>query len=1639
MPRSANLIQSGIGKAVKYGRKVFRWVARFTLGLFLVLVIAGIIIQLPPVQTRLTRIVMERISERTGMRMEIGGISVWLPGYVRIDELFIADDHGDTLVFAGRARAGIRPAALLGSRIELSNISLDRGVVNITRLQPDSLFNYELLLQAVLSPEKSGDLAGTGAMNEPPAGHNGSRQGMTLAIKRIRLNDIRLRYADHHAGFDMRFSLTRFSTSIPFIPSDFSGFHIGDTFLSGARLDLELTAPSVPRPPPPPSTTVLPDIDLMLQSARIRGFSAVVSGTDLPLQVEDLSLDLENLLLSKDTLSLELDHMAADFPGLFRLNRLSFLAGLGRESFRMDEWVLESDESSLEASLWLGMNVMEADLTRAGAATVDLDLRNLQLGSDLTGLFESGVVGLPEDVAKMLPSDLPPVLLSGRLHGRVADLRMERIRLDVPGALSLAMHGALRGLPDAAAMEADIPELSLVAGRSLYTWPVAGAFLPPGFNPPDTMEILATLQGGPAGLSAAATLNSVMGRISASGFYREEEGAAPAYSLNATADRLEVGQMLGMPDLLGHVTASMHLAGVGLTQETADAVFNLTLSEAAVNTYTYRDVQLEGWFRDQVMHADIQSRDEHLAFTSSNTVVTGPGIPALSASWTVRHMDTHALHLTTDTLVLSTSLNADIRLTHPDFFDGMIRLDQTRLSAHGLVFSLDSLYIAASSGNGDDEPLFALDIQSGIFLARYEGNISPVEIPAVMTAHLNQHMDLAGLQDTGMEEAHPPEAEIHPTRTGQFPIQTGQQGDMPEVFPVFSADLRVLPSSWFTEVFFPALQSFEALTVRSAFDGQTGVFSLDGHLASLVYDGMAFSGMELSSGTTPETMDFHLGVARFEGVGLQVSDLLLQGRFSDDALQFDLGFDDTAQNRWLQIGGKTTASEGVLLTSFDRELILNRDRWTIGEGNLISYGNGRLLFSQLEIGREGSSLSVQSRVQPDEDIPPSHVQPDEETPPVDLVFHQFHIENLFPSDGVPMAAGVIDGNLTLFEVLGSPSFDASLSITQFAFQGDPLGDIRLHAQSEGLSMFRFSASVEGHGNQIALDGYYHDADEPDFSVNLELTSLDLATLEAFTFGELSELQGISTGSLRIWGSPAAPGFSGSLRFEETAFRVAFSNVRYHLDGQEIRFDRNAIGFQQFTMTDEAGHSARLNGNLNMSDFPDLSFNLDLNSSRFLLMNVPEGQNPIYSGRLVVGSNLRLRGSLGAPVVDGRFALLEGSSFQLLVPQTDPQAVGAEGVVAFIAPGDSLVWPPAEIQQAHDPLMSALRNLEVSVNVEVDPGTDLRVVIDEFAGDYLQVRGGGLLSYGTDPGGRISLAGRYELTEGTYLLTFYDIIRRQFSIRRGSSILWTGDPMTPVVDITAVFHIRTSVRELFEHQPGGADDPRLRQQFPFQVLLKMQGNMLQPDIDFEIVLPPEHQQALDGRLQTRLNALNQDESERNKQVFALLMLESFIQDNPFASVGDGPGLEAAARTSASRILSQQLNRLSGQYIRGVDIQFDVQSHEDFLGDGTGGSTQLNVEVSRNFLDERMRVTVGGNIELEDDRRREASAGDIAGDFAIEYLLNPDGSLVIKGFRKKDFGDLFEGQIIETGLALMFVRTYNHLRELFMKREEDLPDP
>jgi translocation and assembly module TamB len=236
----------------------------------------------------------------------------------------------------------------------------------------------------------------------------------------------------------------------------------------------------------------------------------------------------------------------------------------------------------------------------------------------------------------------------------------------------------------------------------------------------------------------------------------------------------------------------------------------------------------------------------------------------------------------------------------------------------------------------------------------------------------------------------------------------------------------------------------------------------------------------------------------------------------------------------------------------------------------------------------------------------------------------------------------------------------------------------------------------------------------------------------------------------------------------------------------------------------------------------------------------------------------------------------------------------------------------------------------------------------------------------------------------------------------------------------------------------ADKGAYKQQVPFWVLLKLRGDMLQPEISFAIELPPEEKGALSGALNQKLVLLNQDASALNKQVFSLLLLGRFMQENPLHT--ESGSTADIVRSTVGNFLSAQLNRLGAGVLPGTELNVDIQSYEEYQTEQPQGRTEVEVGIRQQLFNERLSVQVGGTFDVEGERAMQNRASEITGDVTVEYKLTEDGRLRLNGFRQNRYEGALEGQIIETGLGVSYVRDFNEWSELFKspvkkKKEKD----
>jgi len=205
--------------------------------------------------------------------------------------------------------------------------------------------------------------------------------------------------------------------------------------------------------------------------------------------------------------------------------------------------------------------------------------------------------------------------------------------------------------------------------------------------------------------------------------------------------------------------------------------------------------------------------------------------------------------------------------------------------------------------------------------------------------------------------------------------------------------------------------------------------------------------------------------------------------------------------------------------------------------------------------------------------------------------------------------------------------------------------------------------------------------------------------------------------------------------------------------------------------------------------------------------------------------------------------------------------------------------------------------------------------------------------------------------------------------------------------------------------------------------------MKPQISFDITTDEKNNAISSNVADTvegKLAQLREDENEMNKQVFALLLLNRFIGENPFQS-NSGLSAETMARQSVSKILSQQLNNLASDLIKGVDLNFDLESTEDYSTGKQNTRTDLNVDISKKLLNDRLKVTVGSNFGLEGETRQNENTTNIAGDVTIDYSLSRDGRYTLRAYRKNEY------QV--AGLGFVITLDYDKFRDIFRKSKNN----
>ncbi len=1633
--------------------KVLGWIIGSLIFLLLLITLST---RIPFVQNFIKDKAVSFYKDKTGTEASVGSLYVNFPSSVEVNELYIEDQAGDTLAYSGKIMVNTNLLDLLNNKLSLDNIYVRDLVGNIHNSDQDSTFNYQFIIDAF-------------ATSSPATADTTASAGFDFGLYGAEIEQARIQYMDLYAGMELKVDAGYLLAEASVFDLNNSVIYVENAQIQNSKGSFRITKES----DSPEDTVSAPfyvngkhayvsDVDFTFEDIpggiRVENKIGTVSMEADSINIVDQIYDARKISMLDTYVAVDLfgtaseqatDTAQADTDDEFSLLTSSEEIIMANVNFRFyDNSQAPAPEGFDPLHMWfqqVNLNAEEVQfqngfasgrITRLSATEnrglvlrefsgefdyqqQNASLENMSLVTarsrirgdlevtypDLDALADSpGNIGLnltfPESYLSLadvfyfvpslessLPGQVPAdatIRWDGKLSGTVNDLRLNRFRASLFDNTRLLVDGNIKGIPDVNKLSAEIRDLDFVTVRSDYERILPDTLIPAGIHLPDTIELQGNMAGRAEDLNASVSLLTNLGDLRTD-IRLQEKDSLYTYTGTLETDRVELGRIIENPDV-GPVTLNLKVDGEGLTREELKSDVEGQINSFEYLGYTYDTLTLSANLSSDKFEGVVDLHDPNLTFDFNGAVGFSDSTNVYSFDLDLEKADLKNLNFSETEFQLIANVTSRISASSVDDINGYLLVRDTYLNKGDRIIPVDSLYFNATA----NEDSTSYHVFSDFLVADFTGTFKISQLPLVIEQHISKYYELDNTDSVYLTELRP---------------QT------------FDMNIDIKNPAVFTQLL-PDLTELQVNEINGHYDSEDWEIMLNIQAPRVVYRGLEADSLFLTMDSDEFAFRFETGARQFVTGPARITNILLEGDIESDNIMTSLHILDEEQEDKYLFGGIFISLEDHYRFMFTPgKFITNYEPWELKPSNSIDIYPNELWVENLFLENSGQEIKLYSEVNQHQDSA-LHVD-----------FSGVRLEEFgnITQDSVAIISGVIQGESSFNMISTGLAFTSDLSIDQFSYRGDTLGNISINGDTDDGQLYTMDLHVKGNENDIELSGTYDADSAGEVNMQLAVNRLALETTEAFAAGQVNDLQGDVRGNINITGQANRPDIDGTLNFEAVRFRPTYVGSLITIDGQELRVNNTGLQFSNFTLTDEQGDKAILDGSISTDDFLVYDLDLDLKARAFKIINrplptgIPRGESPFY-GNLDVTSDISLRGTSIQPVIDVKASFADGSTFAYVIPEETLTEEEQKDVVEWFDKDlEEISFFNDEASQKNDSIKNILQGINLNAELTVTPQNELSIVIDPQTGDRLTIKGNAALNFGIDQSGSQTLTGRFEVTEGSYLLNFYSIVRREFSIQEGSYILWTGDPLNAVMNVTAVYEVRAAA------PPGlGAASGKL----PYLVFLDIGGQLIQPEISFRLGLAPDAPAPI--QIEAWVNQQNTQAERVNRQVFGLLLFQSFFPEDSYASASNVNFVENTARSSVSRILSSQLNRLSDQ-IKGVDLTIDLDSYQDYTSeDGAYGRTELELGVSKELFNERVVVKLAGNVDLEGNRSRQG-VSNFAGDIQIEYKLTEDGRFRLLGFRNNDF-DNIQGEIIRTGVGVIYVREYNAFRELFKKSQE-----
>jgi hypothetical protein len=1673
----------------KFGRialKTILWIIASVL--FLVLLVV-VLIQVPAVQNFAKNKAVNYLQGKLHTKVAIGHIDIGLPKSIVLEDVYFEDQKRDTLLAGKKLEVDVSMLKLLHNTLEINEINLNGMTLNVNR-GADSVFNFDYIVKAFSSEQKKQpkptDTTSTMKMSVGKIvldkikiayddkitgndvvfhlGHFDTNikdfdmDKMKFTIPKITLSgfdayirqktmpaavtaakpdtgtkplnmDLKLGVIDiskinvDYASDTMKARVNLGKLLVQLKKIDFKNQNIGISSieLSDTKAELLFMQPQAAKQkvvhavkkldtlvkPPQSEKGWAASLDkFVLANDEIKfdnqGQKPLKKGLDYAhMHISDLNADFENLVYNPDTMSGRINSFTFKEKSGLALEKFHTSFFYGPKNAYLKDLLVQTPHTTIQKDLEVSYPSIAAVSKNIGSLSMNANLDGTRVAvPDILLIMPTMAVqlqGIKNDVFR----------INGKITGKINDLDIPSLEIAGLSGTHIKASAKLRGLPNVNKATFDVNIADFSTSRSDIARLAPKGTIPSNITIPQDIHLNGAFRGGMYNFNTKLNLRSSLGAVDLQASLRNGNNKHKAtYNANVKVNNLNVGAITKQPQMVGSITLTTDISGTGLDPKTASLKFKGDVQSAYVKGYTYKNLVMNGTAQNGSYTASAKMADPNIHFSLDAKANMNKKEPSVYATLIVDSVNLKNLNFSTTDTRFHGKIVANVPTADPDYLNADVE-------------ATDLLYVSG-------QQRIKLDTVS--FKSTANADSSTIRLKAPMIyAHMAGKYKLTQIGDALQDAI---------SKYYNTSIASGKA--KPKYTPQnFAFDIHIVKTP-LSQQLVPDLKQLDPVLITGHFNSQTGDITVNGSMPKVVYGTNTVNNLKLAintlnnggtnNGFVSNALNYDLSVDEVKaGSSIDILNTSLSGYAQNNKLNLSLQMRDINKKERYRIAGVFSIQPNEYQFSFlPNGLLLDYNEWTVAADNALQFGNKGILAKDFSLSNAGQTLSISSATQ-------------QYNAPLDVDFKNFHIETLtkMAQQDSLQVGGVINGNAQVSNFQKSPVFTSAINIGNFNFKGDTVGDIAIKVDNKTANAYNADVTITGKGNNVNLTGTYFTTPESRFDLTLNINQLNMKSIEGFSFGSIRNASGDITGQLKIAGTTTAPTVRGDVKFNKVGFNVSMLNSYFTMPNETITFNNDGILFNDFTLIDSTGNKAIVTGNIYTKTFTDFKFGMNIHMDNFRAVNSTAKDNKLFYGKLYLNSDISIQGDMNKPIVSANLTVNDKTDFTFVLPTEDPSLEDRKGVVEFFDEKQPQLDSILLAKRLDSLRKSEVKGMDVNATININKNAKFTVVVDEENGDIVQLQGEAHLNGGIDPSGKTSLTGTYIVENGSYNLA-YATVKRKFVFKKGSTITWQGDPTQAQINITATYVANVPPIDLVSQQLGSGENTVMyKQKLPFNVNLMLKNQLLTPSISFDIILPDSSYTVSPQVVSTvndRLSQIRQDTNEMNKQVLGVLVLGHFIGDNPLQSQGGSEGIQGAIRSSVSSLLSDQLNKLAGNLIGGIQLSFDLTSGEDYSTGVAQNRTDLNVGLSKQFLNDRITVTVGNNFNLEGQNQPGQKTSDIAGNISIGYKLTEDGRYLVRAYRKDEY-IVVEGEVVETGVGFTLTYDYNKFIELFKGRTKE----